>query len=190
MSDELAGTQREILESLRHLSQKLDVVTAKGDSAAQAILEPPTYSTKSCQDQELRDLYDELQSLEHALVSEKEKASILVEERSELQALHARDIASLEAMLQQVVEERDRLSVENRHLLAENARLKKQEKLAFSADAIKADPARDLLEQRMDATKMVYSSWDRSGSHAPTEQEPDLEQSCAGFSSGSSVRDF
>jgi len=180
LSDELAGTQKEILESLKHLTQKLDRVSVQG-AAPQAI--PQVETNRVDQEAELRDLYKELESLEHALNNEREKAATLADEKDELEAAHSRDIASLEAMLQQVCQERDRLATENRRLVAENERLKQGRPVP--------DPARDLLEQsiHLDKAKIAYYHIG-PGSRTPTVEEPDLEQSCGLSSSGSSLRGY
>eukprot|EP00929_Paragymnodinium_shiwhaense_P116316 TRINITY_DN8576_c0_g1_i1.p1 TRINITY_DN8576_c0_g1~~TRINITY_DN8576_c0_g1_i1.p1 ORF type:complete len:214 (-),score=68.93 TRINITY_DN8576_c0_g1_i1:209-850(-) len=195
--DEMAGTQREILESLKHLTQKLDAVASTSEAKATRPESAQQQQQTQQLDDELRDLYKELESLEHALNNEREKAASLAEDRVESEAAHVRDIAALEAMLQQVVNERDRLASENRRLTDENVSLK-QENLKLKclsvgpADLVKnvqAYPAASaLLDQsiRLDKAKHVVYSPLRPGT--PTEQEPDLEQSCGLSSSGSSIR--
>lgn len=53
--------------------------------------------------------------------------SDLVEENASIKAAHARDVGSLEAMLKQLCDERDRLHAENRALAAEAAALRAEE---------------------------------------------------------------
>mmetsp|Transcript_37705 Transcript_37705/g.107181 ORF Transcript_37705/g.107181 Transcript_37705/m.107181 type:complete len:176 (+) Transcript_37705:98-625(+) len=72
---------------------------------------------------EMAEVYRELERLELALLQEKQQVFVLTEENAANQEAHLRDIAALEAMLQQVGDDRDRLAAENRVLAAELAEM-------------------------------------------------------------------
>jgi len=59
---------------------------------------------------ELVEAFRELERLELALVEERQRSAQLLEDKQAAEASHARDVAMLEKMLQQVLSENDRLS--------------------------------------------------------------------------------
>mmetsp|Transcript_111506 Transcript_111506/g.310510 ORF Transcript_111506/g.310510 Transcript_111506/m.310510 type:complete len:209 (+) Transcript_111506:68-694(+) len=75
-------------------------------------------------DEQLAEMYRELENLELALVQERQRVHALLEEKSAREVSHARDIAELEGMLKQATCEKDRLVAENRRLLAEVSALR------------------------------------------------------------------
>mmetsp|Transcript_19096 Transcript_19096/g.43376 ORF Transcript_19096/g.43376 Transcript_19096/m.43376 type:complete len:206 (+) Transcript_19096:88-705(+) len=75
-------------------------------------------------DIQLKEMFHELESLEIALMQERQKNNVLTEEKATREAAHSRDIAELEGMLKQATSENERLIAENRRLLGEVASLR------------------------------------------------------------------
>jgi len=73
---------------------------------------------------QLEELYRELEVLELSLVQERQRVNALLEEKTQREVSHARDISELEGMLEQATMEKDRLVAENRRLLAEVSTLR------------------------------------------------------------------
>lgn len=142
----MAGQGKEILEALRSLTKKLDGVSLLQQGGAQASPPPagePSLPAAKCgyggaeasapakrgrEDQEaiLGEMYRELEGLELALAKERHRVAALADEKAASETAHSRDIAALEGMLQQVMEERDRLKAQGERLLDENARLREE----------------------------------------------------------------
>mmetsp|Transcript_674 Transcript_674/g.1316 ORF Transcript_674/g.1316 Transcript_674/m.1316 type:complete len:235 (-) Transcript_674:57-761(-) len=70
---------------------------------------------------QLMEMFRELETLELALVQERNKVNSLTEEKAAREESHARDIAELEGMLQYATTEQDKLRSENDRLRAEMA---------------------------------------------------------------------
>lgn len=62
------------------------------------------------------EMYREMESLETALLQEKQRSVSLEEESAAREEAHQRDVAALEAMLRKVCIERDRLALEKNNL--------------------------------------------------------------------------
>eukprot|EP00927_Polykrikos_kofoidii_P001683 TRINITY_DN10645_c0_g1_i2.p1 TRINITY_DN10645_c0_g1~~TRINITY_DN10645_c0_g1_i2.p1 ORF type:complete len:301 (-),score=61.95 TRINITY_DN10645_c0_g1_i2:143-1045(-) len=141
----MTGQGKEILEALRSLTRKLDGVSLVKENAIQesgtvsAPVGKVTAPIKSgFRENEASDgkrgrednepifceMYRELEGLELALAKERQRVSTLTEEKLACETAHARDISALEAMLNQVMSERDELKVRSEKLLAENTRLR------------------------------------------------------------------
>jgi len=72
---------------------------------------------------QVKEMLQELERLELALVEETQKNNRLEAEKTALETCQARDLAELENMLKQSMEEVEILRAENRRLLGENAKL-------------------------------------------------------------------
>lgn len=72
---------------------------------------------------EVKEMFQEFEKLELALVQEKHKNNRIVAEKSAMEKSHARDMTELEGMLNASMEEVEGLRAENRRLLGLNAKL-------------------------------------------------------------------
>jgi len=72
---------------------------------------------------QVKEMLHELEKLELALVHERQQNNRLLAEKLAIEKAHARDMAELEGMLKQSMEEVESLRAENRRLLGENAKL-------------------------------------------------------------------
>mmetsp|Transcript_36013 Transcript_36013/g.78782 ORF Transcript_36013/g.78782 Transcript_36013/m.78782 type:complete len:169 (+) Transcript_36013:113-619(+) len=117
---------------------------------------------------DLDEALHELESLELALVREKQRVSQLLEEKEASEAAHARDINVLEAMLEQAILDKDHVVEENERLKAECMALRSQRPIS--------DQVLDCTLVSWKANEEVATTDVGRGSDAPSE-EPEIERS-------------
>jgi len=105
--------------------------------------------------EQLTELFQELEGLELALVQERNKVHELIEERASRHEAHERDIAELEGMLQIMQQENQRLTVENQRLASEMG--------AFKPSSKKDSPLVGLVEPLVGAQVIPEPEMERSG---------------------------
>lgn len=109
------------LTSSDGLGQKSQGDTISASCPVSAFVQPRTLQPSK--NDEVQEMFQELEKLEIALVQEKQNNKRHVAEKLAMEKSHARDMTELESMLKQCMEETEGLRAENRRLLGLNAKL-------------------------------------------------------------------